>query len=303
MESLLHLHPIFEFFLTLYVGFIIAPEFLNKSILERSNIDFEQSKKDKLALLTKIKESYRDECDRQRIVDVVFWDSEFLKKFRNLFEEQCKANEDRIQKTIEITTKEHRDDIIPKVASNLRGYYDRLFVLASLYSFFILNFNGCHWGFESNHEFIFLTSILYFNALAGLVFLPFIYIIFLRSRKPMVNSKPSFIHKILANYRSLHSVLIIFILTLISFWIAYFYSFNFRGLGEIAILSTELICAIPILTFLLTLKGNTSNFMRKEYKQVEIDDANFSFDTFQADLYKGYAERKKVYDEQDPTPK
>src|SRR5260221_3094855 len=35
MLSLLHLHPIFEFFLTVYFGFVIAPEFLGNFLFRK----------------------------------------------------------------------------------------------------------------------------------------------------------------------------------------------------------------------------------------------------------------------------
>jgi hypothetical protein len=143
LETLYHLHPVFEFYLTAYFGFLVAPRFLSEFLSDR--IDIGRSTESKELVLQSLR-SLQTKINK------------IIKEFENLpanFKQHAAAKpiqrfiksrfeplytniSNKITQVNEANAQQLRDEIV----KSLKYTYTPIFVFTGLYCLIILFFNG-----------------------------------------------------------------------------------------------------------------------------------------------------------------
>jgi hypothetical protein len=155
LHSLYELHPVFEFYLTAYFGFILAPRFLSEFLLYRIPKYQDKSRENVCDLLDKItneievKISKYDELDddEKKYFEI------HITGFTELKEEIITLKKSAVDKKI--------DALRNELADGVNSSYEKVFPFSAIYSFLILLLNGCGWF--TTHQEIFIKSLSYFN--------------------------------------------------------------------------------------------------------------------------------------------
>lgn len=268
MEHLYYLHPIFEFYLTVYFGFIVAPEFLGRFLIEEFNFE-----KNKVELIDTLAGYLKKITDADKEIITKGFGSETTTNVSTSFRAAAKGLEDIINKINEAATKvenekKFNEPLKVELSKKLRGCYDKVFPFALLYSFFILLLSGIlgHKGSDSSYP-----SLLIFMLLS------FIYMLLLIFRKIIRKRFPDMIP-----YSSFYSVIVMVLIFLMSFIFIPVLTYDFFSnyyIQLIIILSTVAIGVFPMVVFTIELlQQRKKNYFRIKFEK-EISDAINDADT------------------------
>lgn len=162
MEQIYHIHPVFEFFLTAYLGFLVAPKFLSEFLLDK--ISNEETTKNKEVIMIKLIEINK-EIDK---IKSAFFDLPFsthdagrpVSKF-------IKENFDTLKFKIDTKAREvseSNDESIRKKFIDIFKYrYHPSFIFSAAYCLLLLLINGCGWVHTFEHDVSMIIYLGYFN--------------------------------------------------------------------------------------------------------------------------------------------
>ena len=327
MESLYHLHPIFEFLLTVYFGFIIAPEFFGRFLLEKIPFFLEVSRENALTSLNKIIEKLNkaeqelneteQDFKQHDLGEVII--SDFLpsleksKEQVNEIIEKIKKDAKEIEEAIKLVeedsimqNEEAAKSMLAKIemvktrlSKSTRKCYDHVFPFASFYCLLILIFNGCHWAkLTPEHDTNFLSFLSFFNALS------FFYLSLLILFRRLIDSISNADNVNLSSYRLRHSIYAIIAIMIISFWLVpnlnnpYFYKLEEIQFRLLTIFSSVFIASYALLFFGYDLsRRNSRKYFEIKYR-TEIKGAqlgvNIAISEFEGELYQNMKSFNKI---------
>jgi len=268
MEEMYHLHTVFEFFLTLYVGLILAPDFFKNFLFEKVPNHILKSGKD---AVTKLEKHLTQMGDGEQRYDL---DDEELKKlpgykdiceFLSAMPEAKSKLENAIEEIKEFTrrikdqnrTPKDDEDLKCELAKNARKRYDNIFPIAATYCFIILVLNGCHW--RITNESVAFLGLSYFNMFTT-GFIGCVYF-----RKFIWNKVPSKPKRFFMKFTYSQGYTLIFMIIFVALsFILPHGVYNSSNQGFLTIVTSIMIASTPMMMFSYDLRSYATNYFMRD---------------------------------------
>lgn len=262
-EQLYELHPLFEFYITSYFLFIIAPETINDIVSKSIGRYYLRGK----IILIKNLLTHRRKFNHCSLALTKVWFGDDYVLYKNELRIRMLSTINEINSEIQrIRSTKLINNADSIIASRIVTKFESIFLFSGLYAFFILLCNGCEVLKEIEHSDGFILSLSFFN------FLSFLFLIFLLYKDEYIKRR-----KIRKNFKSFKRVtyknwysMVVFIVLIFLTFVLNILPKEFNKIKHASDWTVGLTVAIgllPMIWYGVQLNACMRYYFRKDYKR------------------------------------